>query len=290
MKNKIGIILNPQKPKARKWLAELRTWLEKRSVEVKDTVQSPIEEVFQDASLLISLGGDGTILRLAPHMKERSIPVLAVNVGNLGFLADIKTEEMFDELQSFFLDQVQIEERLMLSCSVQNPKTKLERRFQVLNDIVISREGLTRLLRVRVDVSGETLTTFAGDGVIISTPTGSTAYSLSAGGAIVHPKLEALVITPICPHALALRSIVVRADERISIGAECDREGEKALLTADGQENVEVDKDTVIEVTRSSVPFRLVKSSRRSYIETLREKFKLPSNQQRETHGQNFNH
>ncbi len=279
MKNKIGIILNPQKPKARKWLTELRTWLEKRSVEIKDTVQSPIEEVFQDASLLISLGGDGTILRLAPHMKERSIPVLAVNVGSLGFLADIKTEEMFDELQSFFLDQVQIEERLMLSCSVQNPKTKLERRFQVLNDIVISREGLTRLLRVRVDVSGETLTTFAGDGVIISTPTGSTAYSLSAGGAIVHPKLEALIITPICPHALALRSIVVRADERISIGAECDRENEKALLTADGQENVEVDKDTVIEVTRSSIPFLLVKSSRRSYIETLREKFKLPSNQ-----------
>ena len=279
MKNKIGIILNPHKPNARKWLAELRTWLEKRSVEVKDTVQSPIEEVFEDASLLVSLGGDGTILRLAPPMKERSIPVLAVNVGSLGFLADIKTEEMFDELQSFFLDQVQIEERLMLSCSVQNSKTKLERRFQVLNDIVISREGLTRLLRVRVDVNGETLTTFAGDGVIISTPTGSTAYSLSAGGAIVHPKLEALIVTPICPHALALRSIVVRADERISIGAECDREGEKALLTADGQENVEVDKDTVIEITRSSVPFRLVKSSRRSYIETLREKFKLPSTQ-----------
>ncbi len=279
MKNKIGIILNPHKPNARKWLAELRTWLEKRSVEVKDTVQSPIEEVFEDASLLVSLGGDGTILRLAPPMKERSIPVLAVNVGSLGFLADIKTEEMFDELQSFFLDQVQIEERLMLSCSVQNSKTKLERRFQVLNDIVISREGLTRLLRVRVDVNGETLTTFAGDGVIISTPTGSTAYSLSAGGAIVHPKLEALIVPPICPHALALRSIVVRADERISIGAECDREGEKALLTADGQENVEVDKDTVIEITRSSVPFRLVKSSRRSYIETLREKFKLPSTQ-----------
>lgn len=277
MKNKIGIIVNPRKPHARKWLAELRTWLEKRSVEVKDTLESPMEEVLQDASLLVSLGGDGTLLRLAPHMKERSIPVLAVNLGNLGFLADVKTDEMFDELQSFFLNQIQIEERLMLSCSVQNPKTRFERRFQVLNDIVVAREGLTRMLQLKVDVSGETLTTFAGDGVIISSPTGSTAYSLSAGGAIVHPKLDGLIITPICPHALALRSIVVRADERISITAECDREGEKALLTADGQENVEVDKDTVIEITRSSVPFLLVKNSRRSYIETLREKFKLPS-------------
>ena len=277
MKKKIGIVVNPQKSNARNWLADLRTWLEKRSVEVRDTLESPMEEVLKDASLLVCLGGDGTILRLANHMRERPIPVLAVNLGSLGFLTDVKTEEMFDELQSYFLDQIKVEERIMLACSVRNEKTKLVRRFQALNDIVISREGLTRLLKVRVDISGETLTTFAGDGVIVATPTGSTAYSLSAGGAIVHPKLEALIVTPICPHALALRSMVVRADERISIGAECDREGERALLTADGQENVEVGAGTVIEITRSTIPFCLVKSSRRSYVETLRENFKFPS-------------
>ena len=277
MKKKIGIVVNPQKSNARNWLADLRTWLEKRSVEVRDTLESPMEEVLKDASLLVCLGGDGTILRLANHMRERPIPVLAVNLGSLGFLTDVKTEEMFDELQSYFLDQIKVEERIMLACSVRNEKTKLERRFQALNDIVISREGLTRLLKVRVDISGETLTTFAGDGVIVATPTGSTAYSLSAGGAIVHPKLEAFIVTPICPHALALRSMVVRADERISIGAECDREGERALLTADGQENVEVGAGTVIEITRSTIPFCLVKSSRRSYVETLRENFKFPS-------------
>lgn len=274
--HKIGIVVNPKKPNAQKWFTELRTWLSKRSVEVKDTLESPLEEVLKEVSLLVCLGGDGTILRLANQMKERSIPILAVNVGNLGFLTDVKTEEMFDELQTYFLEKSRIEERLMLACWARSEKNRRERRFQALNDIVISREGLTRLLRVRVEVSGEILTKFSADGVIVSTPTGSTAYSLSAGGAIVHPKLEAIVITPICPHALALRSLVVRADERITIGIECDREGERALLTADGQENMEVDETTSIEITRSPLPFRLIKSSRRSYVETLRENFKLP--------------
>lgn len=273
---KIGIVVNPRKPHAEKWLAELREWFAKRSIEAKDTLQTSVEEVLKESSLLVCLGGDGTILRIASQMKERSIPVLAVNVGSLGFLTDVKTDEMFDELQTHLLDQSKIEERLMLACFVRSEKTKKERRFQALNDMVVSREGLTRLLRVRVDVGGETLTHFSGDGVIVSTPTGSTAYSLSAGGPVVHPKLEALLITPICPHASALRSLVVRADERISIRIQCDREGEQALLTADGQENIEVDDSTSIEITRSALSFRLVKSSRRSYFETLRENFKFP--------------
>ena len=274
---KIGIVVNPKKPNALKWLEELRTWLGKRSMEFEDNVESPLDKIMAEAQLLICLGGDGTILRVANHMRERSIPVLAVNVGSLGFLTEVKTEELFDELQTYFLDQSRIEERLMLACSVRNEKTKTERRFQALNDIVVSREGLTRLLKVRVEINGESITQFAGDGVIVATPTGSTAYSLSAGGAIVHPKLEAFIVTPICPHALALRSLVVRADERIIGAIECDREGERALLTADGQENIEEDETSTVEITRSSIPFRLIKSNRRSYLETLRENFKFPS-------------
>lgn len=273
---KVGIVVNPKKPHAEKWLRELRGWLDKRSIESLDTLETPIEEILKDSSLLVCLGGDGTILRIADRMRERPIPVLAVNIGSLGFLTDIKTDEMFDELQTHFLERSQIEERLMLACAARNEKTKKDRRFQALNDMVVSREGLTRLLEVRVEVSGQTLTQFAGDGVIIATPTGSTAYSLSAGGPIVHPKLEAILITPVCPHASALRSLVVRADERISIRIQCDREGEHALLTADGQENMEVDENTSIEITRSTVPFQLIKSSRRSYFETLRENFKFP--------------
>jgi len=275
---KIGIVVNPKKPNALKWLEELRTWLAKRSLQSQDNVNTSLDKVFEEASLLVCLGGDGTILRVANQMKERPIPVLAVNVGSLGFLTDVKTDEMFDELQTYFLGQSKVEERLMLSCSVRNEKTKAERRFQALNDIVVSREGLTRLLKVRVEVGGEFFTHFAGDGVIVATPTGSTAYSLSAGGAIVHPRLEALILTPICPHALTLRSLAVPADERISVRIECEREGEKALLTADGQDNVEVDAQTSVEITRSTLPFQLIKSSRRNYLETLRENFKLPTN------------
>ena len=273
---KIGIVVNPKKPSAGKLLEELRTWLSKRNVEVLDTLQSSMEEVLRDASLLVCLGGDGTILRVASRMKERSIPVLAVNAGSLGFLTDVKADEMFDELQTYFLEKSEIEERLMLSSAVKNEKTRSERRFQALNDIVVSREGLTRLLRIRVEVGGRTLTNFSGDGVIVATPTGSTAYSLSAGGAIVHPRLEAVIITPICPHALALRSLVVPADERITIKIQADGAGERALITADGQENQEVDENTSIEITKSTIPFRLVKSSRRDYLETLKENFKLP--------------
>lgn len=273
---KIGIVVNAKKPNAEKWLSELRAWLMKRGAEVQDSLGASLENILKDSSLIVSLGGDGTILRVANQMRERSIPVLAVNIGSLGFLTDIKTDEMYDELQTYFLEKSYIEERLMLACSVKSEKKHTERRFQALNDIVVSREGLTRLLRIRVDIGGQTLTNFSGDGVIVATPTGSTAYSLSAGGAIVHPQLEAFVVTPICPHALALRSLVVRADERVTIKVQGERAGERAVVTADGQENQEVDETTVIEITRSTIPFRLIKSSRRTFLETLRENFKLP--------------
>lgn len=273
---RIGIVVNPKKPSAEKLLGDLRAWLDKRGATVKDSLTSSFEEVLKESDLLVCLGGDGTILRLANHMRERSLPVLAVNMGSLGFLTEVKAGEIFDELQTYFLEKSQVEERLMLSCSIRSEKTRIDRRFQALNDIVISREGLTRLLRIRVEMGKETLTIFSGDGVIVATPTGSTAYSLSAGGAIVHPQLEAIVITPICPHALALRSLVVRADERVTIRICGDRDGERALVTSDGQENQEVDETATIEITRASVPFRLIKSSRRSYLETLRENFKLP--------------
>ena len=164
----------------------------------------------------------------------------------------------------------------MLSCTAWSEKAKEERRFMALNDIVVSREGLSRILKMEVNAGGEKLTSFAGDGLIVATPTGSTAYSFSAGGAVVHPKLEALIITPICPHASALRSMVLSDDERISIRLQNTLGHGRALLTADGQENLEIDDSYSIEITRSGTRLRLVKSSRRSYFSTLRENFKFP--------------
>jgi len=183
---------------------------------------------------------------------------------------------MFEELNAY-LQQPQVDMRLMLSCAAWSKQAGTERRFLALNDIVISREGLTRILRLDIFISGEKFTSFRGDGVVISTPTGSTAYSLSAGASVVHPKVEALVITPICPHALSLRPMVIAADEKIAIHVQTDNPQDKALLTADGQEKLEIDDSYTVEVGRSSAPFRLIKSSKRSYLETLRENFMFPA-------------
>jgi NAD+ kinase len=225
----------------------------------------------------VCLGGDGTILSVVSRMKIRVVPILGVNFGKLGFLTEAKAEEVFEELNAYLLQKPPVEKRLMLSCTVKSKKGDQERRFIALNDIVISREGLARILQLDVTISGEKFTSFRGDGLVIASPTGSTAYSLSAGGAVVHPKLEALLITPICPHALNLRALVVGPDEKITIRIRTENPHEKALLTADGQEKIEIDDSYSVEVTRFHMPLSLVKSSKRSYFETLRENFKFPN-------------
>ncbi len=272
---KIGMVVNRKKKGAVELAAKIRAWLEKRDLVVVDSMTEPLEQFVEDADFVISLGGDGTMLSIVSHLRSRSVPVLGINLGSLGFLTEVKQSEVFEELAAYF-QAPEIEDRIMLSCTAWSKTKKMERRFLALNDIVISREGLARILRLDVFVSGEKLTSFRGDGVIIATPTGSTGYSLSAGGAVVHPKLEAFIITPICPHALSLRSLVIGADEKIMVQVRTDDPAEKALLTADGQEKVEIDDSYTVEIGRSNAPFKLIKSTKRSYLETLRENFKLP--------------
>lgn len=274
---KIGIVVNQNKQGALELLSKIREWLIKRDNEVADTASEPVENVIRNSSLIICLGGDGTLLSATPHLKENPVPVLGVNLGKMGFLTEIKQEEVFEELSAFFLGNAHIEERLMLSCTASSSKNKKERRLTALNDIVVSREGLSRILRVEVQVSKEKLTYFAGDGVIVATPTGSTAYSLSAGGAVIHPKLEAIIITPICPHTSSLRPIVVDAAEKITVKIHQTGLSSQALLTADGQENLEIDDSYTVEITRAATSLRLVKSSKRSYYSSLRENFKFPA-------------
>jgi len=273
---KIGIVANLKKKGALELLDELKSWLGKRDVQVWDAEPRSIGDQMKDTSLVICLGGDGTILSVARQMKELSIPILGVNLGSLGFITEVKQEEMYEELNTYLLDRSEIEERFMLSCSVRSKKVKKERRFIALNDIVVNREGLTRLLNVSVQVSGETLYNFAGDGVIIATPTGSTAYSLSAGGSIAHPQMKAILVTPLAPHTPALRPILLKGDERISVRIQPERHDQKALVVADGQENMEIDDTYTVEITSAPHSLKLIKSSKRSFFSTLREKFKLP--------------
>lgn len=274
---KIGIVVNQQKAGAVDLCAKLEDWLVKRDIPVRNSTTSSLDELVEGSTLLLCLGGDGTILSVVSRMKSRVVPILGVNFGKLGFLTEVKAEEIFEELNSYLLQRPTVENRLMLSCTVKSKRGSQERRFIALNDIVISREGLARILQLDVTISGEKFTSFRGDGLVIASPTGSTAYSLSAGGAVVHPKLEALLITPICPHALNQRALVIGPDEKISIQVRTDNPNEKALLTADGQEKIEIDDSYSVEVTRFHVPLALGKSSKRGYFETLRENFKFPA-------------
>jgi len=273
---KIGIVVNQNKKGAPELCEKLKSWLAKRDISAQDSSSASLDDLIENSTLLLCLGGDGTILSVVSRMKTRVVPILGVNFGKLGFLTEAKAEEIFEELNAYLLQKPVVENRLMLSCTVKGKKADQERRFIALNDIVISREGLARILQLDVTISGEKFTSFRGDGLVIASPTGSTAYSLSAGGAVVHPRLEALLITPICPHALNLRALVIAADEKITIRIRTDNPKEKALLTADGQEKIEIDDSYSVEVTRFHMPLSLVKSSKRSYFETLRENFKFP--------------
>ena len=173
---KVALVTNASKPKADELRRALREWLMKRDVEVIDADWASIESTIPNTDLFICLGGDGTILRLAGKMIDRAVPVLGVNAGSLGFLTEVRAEELYDELKSIFLGQFEVEERMLLSASVWSKAGEAEQRFQALNDIVINREGLTRYMMVQVEIGGEVATRFPGDGVIVATPTGSTAY------------------------------------------------------------------------------------------------------------------
>lgn len=272
----VGIVINEKKEGARELLSELSGWFAKRDTQVLTTQNSSIDHILKNSDLIVCAGGDGTLLHVANHMIEREVPLLGVNLGFLGFITEVKQKEVLEELKAIFAGNFEIESRTMLTCQVRNEISRDTRRFQALNDIVINREGLTRYLRVEVRIGSEPFTSFSGDGLIVSTPTGSTAYSLSAGGPIVHPGLEAMIITAICPHVSSLRPMVVPGSEKIVAKVFCDHPGESALLSADGQDNMKVSDQHSIEVTQSTVKLKLVKSSKRSYFETLREKFKIP--------------
>ncbi|MDD5085325.1 MAG: NAD(+)/NADH kinase [Candidatus Omnitrophica bacterium] len=270
---KIGIVVNKNKPHALELVSSLRSLLESKGKEVEDSLTKPLEELIRGKDLLVCLGGDGTILRVAGIFTSFSVPVLGINVGSLGFLTEVKAKEALDELSSVLGGKYQVEKRLMMRVKIKQQLKGEPQVMQALNDIVINRENLTRYLRIKILADSEPLMDYSGDGVIFSTPTGSTAYSLSAGGPLLYPTLDSFVVTPICAHALLMRPIVLPADKIINIGLTSEKDKEKAVLTVDGQRNVEVSGQDEIVIERSPVSFPLIVSSKRSYLKTLREKF-----------------
>jgi NAD+ kinase len=217
------------------------------------------------SNLLITFGGDGTLLSVARHAPP-DVPILGVNMGTLGFLTEVRVEEFPETLEHVLAGDFQSEERMTFDVSIG------DRSYRVLNDATINKSALARIVEMRVTVSGAFVSNFRADGLIVATPTGSTAYNLSAGGPIIHPMMSAIVITPICPHMLTNRPIVL--PDALDVEIRIAESNQEIFLTLDGQEGVPVTADDSIRVRKSANSVKLVRTGEKSYFDVLRAKLK----------------
>ncbi len=262
----IGII-RKHKEEAIQLASKLRDWLEERGI----TVHMNEEEIASFLDAVIVIGGDGTLLHVAKLMQDRLIPVLGVNVGGLGFLTEIGLSELFPALEMIIKGDFETEDRMMLKVLVSRDGRSVYEQ-NVLNDVVFIRETLARIIDLETTVNGVYLNTFKGDGLIVSTPTGSTAYNLSAGGPIIYPTLNTIILTPICPFALTNRPIILSESAVLRVKlAEWVRD---VSLTFDGQTDIPLKGGDVVEVRKAGACIRLIKSPYKSYFEILRAKLR----------------
>jgi NAD+ kinase len=230
-----------------------------------------LEHVGEEARLIIVLGGDGTLLSVARQLKGKEVPILGVNLGGLGFLTEISMEELPDMLASFLNGEYSLSRRAMMRVTVIRKREEVFD-ISVLNDAVITKDALARIIDIETYVNEEYLTTYRGDGLILSTATGSTGYSLAAGGPILHPSLPHIVVTPICPHMLTNRPIILPEDA--ALRARLLSKDERVILTLDGQVGFPLEFADEVVVKKSPFSVYLVTSDSRGYFEVLRTKLK----------------
>jgi NAD+ kinase len=278
----VGIVVHSGKPEARGRLLELLAVLRERHVAVllereaaalagKPKLARSLRDIGKTANMVIVLGGDGTILRVARELEGPATPILGVNLGNLGFLTSIHGDRLQSSVRDILCGQYEISLRHTLQTTLIR-RGKRRAAHRALNDVVVSRGALSRIVRLRLFVDGELLTEYVCDGMIFATATGSTAYSLSAGGPILVPTSRALIITPICPHALSNRSVI--AGENSIIRCLVAEAAAELLLTVDGQVQLRMQVGDEVEVHRSPRTVQLVTPKDHSYFEVLREKLK----------------
>jgi len=229
----------------------------------------PGEKILAPLDLLIVLGGDGTLLSVIRRTGEEGVPILGVNLGGLGFLTEITREELFPVLEKVVEGRFRTHDRVALRAGVVRRGEEVAA-FRVLNDAVINKGALARIIYLKTTINGEYVATFRADGLILSTPTGSTAYSLSAGGPIVYPSLETIIITPICPHTLTNRPIIIPDDVVVRVTLES--ESEEVFLTLDGQEGFPMERGDTVEVQKAPGRVLLIESPYKGYFEVLRTK------------------
>ena len=230
----------------------------------------PPSEIYDRADYAIVLGGDGTILLRAARCAQRKIPVLGINLGKIGFMTEVETDDMEAALEKFLNDDFKTEKRMMLRAEIRK-NNELQFAFHALNDVVVSKTTNENLICIELSTDGEEVNRYRADGLIIATPTGSTGYSVSAGGPVVDPLMRLIVATPICAHSLAVRSAVLSSDKVVKIKIN-DSYGTDAVITADGDVQGYIkDADEVI-ITESEYDFELVKITNQSFYDTLIKK------------------
>lgn len=291
MMRAVGVVAKAQLERAANHLAQITSWLEERRL---DTVFDPDTAALATAAgatskfkvvekddlprhvdMIVVLGGDGTLLGTAGRIAKAAadIPILDVNFGSLGFLTEITLPEIFTSLESAVRGTAQTEDRMMLHVTVDAGGRPLTERI-VLNDVVVTQGALSRIIELSVSVDGESMMRVKADGLIIASPTGTTAYNLSAGGPIVHPRVDGLTITPIAPHTLTNRPVVVAGSSQIRIQPLIRDEQSEVFATFDGQALVPLKAEHAVTVRRADKPLRLIRATSRGYFQVLREKLK----------------
>lgn len=279
--NKIGILTKPNFPDVKHTLKDLVLWLrehdkavvldEQTAELIGETSELKKSQLTTQAELLLVLGGDGTMLNAARLTEESGIPILGVNMGGLGFLTETTLDQLYDSLEKVFHGDFELEERLMLRARIERHGEHVAH-SSVLNDVTVSKGTLARMIEVQVSIDNQFVTNLRGDGLIVSSPTGSTAYSLSAGGPILNPALQALALTPICPHTLTHRPLVVEGSAVVKVTLTSQEDG--AMATFDGQVSVGLVQGDMVTIRASDHRAKLIRFPDTSYYHVLTEKLK----------------
>jgi len=276
----IGIICKHDKPEAYDAARKLMSWLKRRGVESLldpgaashlNIPPTPVEKIADKSDVIVVLGGDGTLLSVVRLVGEKGKPIVGVNLGTLGFITSVPLGQLYPTMETVLSGQYKYQERMMLTASVKRGGKVVEH-HHVLNDIVINKGALARIIDLETSIDGKCLTTFKADGLIIYTPTGSTGYSLSAGGPVVHPILSCVGVTPICPHTLTNRPLIL--PDSASLEVTLMSENEDVFLTLDGQVGIKLQHKDVIEARKSSSSMYFIMCPQEDYYKMLRTKLK----------------
>jgi NAD+ kinase len=272
----VGLVVKRNQPRAMRLAQRIVSALRRRGIVVLADAEAPLPglparpkaALAREADLIVVLGGDGTLLSVARRADPR-VPILGVNMGELGFITEVAEHEALDMLRRVLAGKFEIDRRMALTATLERAG-KVVQRFRALNDVVVSNGARARIVRCTVSVNGLPFAIYRADGLIVATPTGSTAYSLSVGGPIVEPTLEVLLVSPISPHTLSNRPVVLRPQAVVRIALE--RAQQDVILTIDGQEATPLSGGDVVVVRRAATPVSLVRSPDRTYYDVLRSK------------------